>query len=195
MKNIFVALSLLIILMFNACEQYEVATLNNVMLKEEIDTMPAYSEEGKDVFAYRVNNKVVVSGSEFDTLPGIIRMYFKDIFSDNSIFYIEATSKRKRGYQEVILNIENLVDTGIYFARESVEGARNQLQYSVGENHLFNLAYVTTNEHLGYIHIKKLDTVNKIIAGTFNFKAKMFMVGDESDTVSITDGWFDIKYW
>ncbi len=195
MKQIFFALSISVLLMFNACEQYDVATLNSAMLKEEIDTMPAYSEEGKDIFAYRVNNKVVVSGSEFDTLPGIIRMYFKDLFSDNSIFYIEATSKRKRGYQEVILNIENLVDTGIYIARESVEGARNQLQYSVGENHLFNLAYVTTNEHLGYIHIKKLDTVNKIIAGTFNFKAKMFMVGDESDTVSITDGWFDIKYW
>lgn len=195
MKKIFFALSISVLLMFNACEQYDVATLNSAMLKEEVDTMPTYSEEGKDVFAYRVNNKVVVNGSEFDTLPGIVRMYFKDFFSDNSIFYIEAISKRKRGYQEVVLNIENLIDTGIYIARESVDGSRNQLQYSVGENHLFNLAYVTTNEHLGYIHIKKLDTVNKIIAGTFKFKAKMFMVGDESDTVSITDGWFDVKYW
>lgn len=195
MKKVIIVQSIFSVLLFSACEQYQVATLTQTMLKDELDTMPAYSEEGKDVFAYRIDNKVVVNGSEFDTLPGIIRMYFKDIFSNNTIFHIEATSTRKRGYQEVVLNIENLIDTGIYIARESVEGSRNQLQYVVGENNLFNLAYVTTNNHLGYIHIKKLDTVNKIIAGTFNFKAKMFMVGDESDTVSITDGWFDIKYW
>lgn len=182
-------------LIFNACEQYEVATLTKVMVKEELDTMPAYSEEGKDVFAYRINNKVVVNYSEFDTLPGIGRMYFRDYLTGKHILYIEALSNRKRGYQEIRLTLDDLVDTGLYIAKEYTLENTNQLQYVVGENHLFNLAYVTTNEHLGYIHIKKLDTVNKIIAGTFNFKAKMFLVGDESDTVNITDGWFDIKYW
>jgi hypothetical protein len=195
MKNVLFLLSILFLFVNAGCEQYQVAPLTSILVKEQLDTMPLYSEEGKNVFAYRVNNKVVVNGSEFDTLPGIGRMYFKDNLTGNSIFYMEATSNRRRGYQKVILNIENLVDTGLYIAREPIEGNRNQLQYVVGENHLFNVAYVTTNEHIGYIHIKKLDTVNKIIAGTFNFKAKMFMVGDESDTVSITDGWFDIKYW
>ena len=195
MKKVIYLIALSSLLMFNACEQYEVATLTKVMVKEELDTMPAYSEEGKDVFAYRVNNKVVVNGSEFDTLPGITRMYFRDYFTNIPLLYIEAMSNRKRGFQQIYLSIDNLVDTGIYIARESVDGSRTYLQYIVGENELFNLGYVTTNEHLGYIHIKKLDTVNKIIAGTFNFKAKMFLVGDESDTVNITDGWFDIKYW
>ncbi len=195
MKKVIYLIALSSMLIFNACEQYEVATLTKVMVKEELDTMPAYSEEGKDVFAYRINNKVVVNYSEFDTLPGIGRMYFRDYLTGKHILYIEALSNRKRGYQEIRLTLDDLVDTGLYIAKEYTLENTNQLQYVVGENHLFNLAYVTTNEHLGYIHIKKLDTVNKIIAGTFNFKAKMFLVGDESDTVNITDGWFDIKYW
>ena len=195
MKKVIYLIALSSLLMFNACEQYEVATLTKVMVKEELDTMPAYSEEGKDVFAYRINNKVVVNYSEFDTLPGIGRMYFRNYLTGKHILYIEALSNRKRGYQEIRLTLDDLVDTGLYIAKEYTLENTNQLQYVVGENHLFNLAYVTTNEHLGYIHIKKLDTVNKIIAGTFNFKAKMFLVGDESDTVNITDGWFDIKYW
>lgn len=50
--------------------------------------------------------------------------------------------------------------------------------------------YETNQIYNGTVLVKKLDTVNQIISGTFRFKA----VSTNSDTVKITDGRFDVHY-
>lgn len=52
--------------------------------------------------------------------------------------------------------------------------------------------YSTTSVNKGRLTITRLDTVTKIMAGTFEFTAE-----DEKDSTSIvhvTDGWFDAKF-
>ncbi|PIF46622.1 hypothetical protein CLU96_3660 [Chryseobacterium sp. 52] len=51
--------------------------------------------------------------------------------------------------------------------------------------------YSTNSENIGTLSISKFDKANKIISGTFSFKAKYYYDGD---TVTITDGRFDRKY-
>ena len=55
-----------------------------------------------------------------------------------------------------------------------------------------NKFYVTTKNSMGTVTINKLDTTNKIIAGTFEFKVEN--ENDPNDVITVTNGWFDIKH-
>ncbi len=55
-----------------------------------------------------------------------------------------------------------------------------------------NKFYITSEAYTGTVAITKLDNTNKIISGTFEFKATGN--SDPSDIINVTDGWFDITY-
>jgi Family of unknown function (DUF6252) len=187
---------MLLMLILIACEDSApIERLENIGMRGEVDTMPHYREEGSEIFAYRVDDKVVVNKSEFDSSTnGIGRLFFFNSSTGKWLFYINGISDRTRGYQEVSIEIEGVLDTGIYIIKEISDTNRSQMQYIAGKNSYFNKTYITTNNHIGYVHLRKIDREKKILAGTFKFCAFLYFIGKAEDTVNVSDGWFDVKY-
>ena len=105
-------------------------------------------------------------------------------YDDRISFYIvgqdhEANSK-------ITLVIPNLIIGGKY------ELSNQNINYGCVYNNNINIVYFTTNNSKGSVTITKLDLNNKIISGTFEFIAED--ENNPTNTVKVTDGWFDITY-
>jgi hypothetical protein len=79
------------------------------------------------------------------------------------------------------LSITNLKQTGEYFGTVNLW----ILYYRITDN-----VYYSKSAFPGKVEITKLDTVNKIIAGTFYFTGQ----NPQLQTLEITAGRFDVKY-
>ena len=87
-------------------------------------------------------------------------------------------------YIDIILS--DLKTTGTY------ELSNQGSNYAYLYNNTENVRYYTTSNSRGSINITKLDKMNKIISGTFEFTAE-----DEDNPqhiVNVSSGWFDGKY-
>jgi hypothetical protein len=51
--------------------------------------------------------------------------------------------------------------------------------------------WITNSTHTGSVTITKLDTVNNIVSGTFEFDAAS--TDDSAEPINVTDGRFDLK--
>lgn len=184
---------LIFLSLFIACEEdnYMADPFFIVRMKE--DSMPIYTERGQNMLAYKVDGRVVYTKNEIDSSSTITAFRLIDPITNKWIFFLEGHTIRRDNFESVRITLDEVVDTGLYLAKESNEFNNNQIQYIRGPNALFNIAYVTTDEYLGYVYIHKLDTINNIISGKFYFKAKRFLWPSESDTVNITEGWFDVR--
>lgn len=161
-----------------------------------IDTlMPAFTDTGANTLAYRVNGVVVRSGNWINYTTGITAFRIQSTkLEDGYILYLEGQSVTNGKFQSIVLELSNVIDTGLYVAKEPTNQYYNQIKYRVGKDPDINSTYVTTDLHKGYIHIKKLDTLHKIVAGTFYFTGKLFLWGEEKDTLQISEGQFDVKF-
>lgn len=184
----------ILLMFFFSCESDEKLAEPFYIVKMKEDSMPSYTEQGKHIVAYKVNGRVVYTKNEIDSANTIVAFRIIDPSTNKWIFFMEAHTIRRHNFESIRISLEDVVDTGLYIAKESNDFNSNQIQYIVGPNAIFNIAYVTTDQYLGYVHIHKLDTVKNIISGKFNFKAKRFLWPRESDTVRITEGWFDVVF-
>lgn len=176
----------IVLLTTNACKK---ETLHSGPIPE----MPAYTETGANTMAYRVNGRLVIAKSDLNDGKGVQGNRFELTYPDKGhIFFCDGQFIRENYYETIFLSIEHVSDTGIYELRLGSEEDFNVGQYRVGRNSSAYKSFSTTNMHRGKIHITKLDTVNKIISGKFDFQAAYFW---GIETVSITDGQFDIKYY
>ena len=84
------------------------------------------------------------------------------------------------------LYLKNVTNSG-YYELTSKNFNRGTL-----DNYNSKVYFTTTLDSKGSITITKLDLANKIISGTFEFNAE----DNENTTnsVKVTDGWFDITY-
>ncbi len=160
----------------------------------KLDTlMPPYTDTGGNVFAFRINGRLVIAEDRIQRTSGISMSYFKPDDESDPVFFVESAYKSKTRYEGIRLSVANVVDTGFYYLKESTETNSNQGQYLIGETSYLTKAFTTRDNRTGYVHIMKIDTINHVIAGKFSFKAELFLLGD--DVVSVTDGQFDAEYY
>jgi hypothetical protein len=159
--------------------------------KQEI-VMPPYTDTGADVLAFRVYGRIVIAEDRVQRTRSITMFYFTPVDSLFPILFIESGYNSKTRFEGIRLSLSNVVDTGYYYLKEATEINRNQGQYLIGESMSLAKAFTTRDYSTGYVHIKKLDTINHIIAGTFAFRAEQFLFGD--DVVTVTGGQFDATY-
>lgn len=67
------------------------------------------------------------------------------------------------------------------------EGKSTKIDRIYGD--LYNYPYLYDGRKVGEVHITKLDTIRKIVSGTFSAD----VISSQGDTVQITDGRFDMK--
>ncbi len=181
--NICWVVIVLIITAMISCEDSD----SNAITYTKPDTlMPPYTDTGAERFAFRKNGRLVIAEDKLYRTRGI-GMFITGLDSSTGYFFVEGTYKAKDRFEQVSLVLAGVTDTGIYYLKESNLTNDNQGRYTYG-----HITYTTRDDYPGYVHLKKIDTAKRIIAGTFAFKAKQFWLGD--DTVTITDGWFDATY-
>jgi hypothetical protein len=111
---------------------------------------------------------------------------------------VSGTSSHSGILEQVAMNIGegHFKGKGTYILDESrtpkmLDLNYGQYSYKNYDKGLGKEEYHTDDEHTGKLIITHFDAGKKIVAGTFEFKAKSPTTGE---TVNITDGRFDIVY-
>lgn len=154
------------------------------------DTIPAYTDTGANVFACKVNGRVVfIKNLPSDTTPPPIKFVY--LTNDSNSAYIKCFGEliKENYYESISFTLINVTDTGKY--KLGVNFNLDNGTYLIGVNENDNSAYTTGEVDTGEVHILKYDKVNRIISGKFIYNARYFF-GDE--IIKITDGQFDLKY-
>lgn len=141
--------------------------------------LPNATQSGANIFACRINSQNWISQKGPNHLRGGIQ---NNVLSAGG-FSEQAMGISIMNFSHSLLNYQ-LHDTinafGIY-----------QVNNSCMANPSGGYGGVTFVKSInGLLSLSKVDTIKKIIAGTFWFKIKT----DLCDTLSITDGRFDIRY-
>ncbi len=173
MRKIYVLFHLLALGSLFACQNEPAATL------------PEATQVGRNTLGCLVNGEVWLPKGSIDR--SAIRAGYGD-----GTFFIETDriseplpSKNLRSYFSFVIE-EDVYEEKTYFFEK-----KNYLDRKVVYvDYLQNCFYVDST-HIGKVTITKLDTINHIIAGRFEFT----LPGkDGCETIFITDGRFDITY-
>lgn len=194
MKNVNPLFILTIIFFVLSCKDDNKSVVPTNMVFE----MPPYTDTGADMIAYKANGITYRSYDYSGITDGLTCMWFFDLSRPEKehVLYIEGKTIEKNTFHSIRITIQNANDTGRYFLKEKTPLNENQGLFRYGKSEIVYYNYITTNELTGYIDIKKIDTVNKIVAGKFKFKTRYNDWGVPSiDTFAITSGQFDLKYY
>jgi len=149
---------------------------------EKIKALPAATQEGKNTFGCYVNNAIWLAedekvcvfcplnvGATYDTISGEVRIFaFRKKTDDSS--------------EDISLYAKNVNAVGNFAL--SIDINNSMTSYTKTPS---NDKYLLANK--GNLNISKLDTVNRIISGTFSFEAS-----NGNTILAITKGVFDAKY-
>lgn len=149
--------------------------------------LPPITHEGKNTFGCIVDGEIFAI--PFETHRIQCEYYFNKSKANYGNFQLFTnsgiTSKLKSfGYQIY----HSVLDTGYYKMDEKLATNGNlerrtvTFKYDRGKFHC-------TEEMFGSIHITYIDTINKIISGTFEFDA--VNENNNTDTIRVRDGRFD----
>lgn len=185
MKNIVFILSIIGYCLLVACERDSVS-------KSTVE-QPPYTDTGANVLSCYIDGKLAVFK---DPAPNIFTHYVP-LFYPSSKYYtdtflsISANKSTDTNVAYIQINTRQFSDTGKYYFDRYVEG-KSWMIYEVSNNPQFGIMYVTFKGSTAEMHVKKLDTINKIISGTFSGSLRIYQYGPE--IVNITNGRFDYKY-
>ncbi|WP_017256998.1 DUF6252 family protein [Pedobacter arcticus] len=146
------------------------------------DDLPKATQEGKNIMAAMVNGKVWVKTACWSCIGGgggINALY------ENGLFRVSGQQfNNKSDNTVIVILIKNLK-----LGENSINGITISPEFNdYGNNNYFK----TNSSSTGMVNITKIDTVRKIISGTFSFKAEN--EDDPNDIITVTDGRFDITY-
>lgn len=157
------------------------------------DHLPPPTLTGNNTFGCKINGKCWVAEgyAGFATainVPAVTGGFLPDPISNKVHFYVIA---KKPYIEEMELFIRNLTSEkyllpGVYPINKntfSLKFASSNNSHEVKDYGAYNLTS-TDSSHTGWIEIIKLDTINRIISGRFEF---------DIPGCSITEGRFDTK--
>ena len=171
--------------------------------KKEIDALPSATQEGKNTFGCLIDGQAYVpngGGGLISSAPisgGYAYSSITCAYRGKNVWINTYSKDGKR----ISLYLENVVRTGIYPLKYTTPGAPSELcppnhaiySKNVGATPTApstSYLYATDSEYTGEINITRADTVNRIVSGTFFFKARR---PSTSEIIEITNGRFDVK--
>ncbi len=152
---------------------------NNASISDNPYGLPNATQTGAGAFACRINGENFIARNDIDHINGVLR---NDTIGIGGSFLVG--------------NFFDIISIGIYgnLKAGSVYGFSDTIHTSC----LFGtdstcqaiVSVTTIYPRIGSIILTKLDTINKIISGTFNIKIPI----PQCDTLNVTDGRFDYQY-
>ncbi len=174
----FILLSILTIVSSNSCKKN----------KDPESQLPPATQEGRDTFGCLVDGNVFKpKGSPFG--GPILSCAYQ--FIDGGYYFQLAAKNSGDIFRGVSIHTDSLQisEGNTYKLEDFYKKGGASARYSVAEN-LDLIEYLTTTAVLGELKISKLDTINRIVSGTFWFDA----VNSDSHVVKVRDGRFDVRY-
>ncbi len=168
----------LIIISLSACKKDKNITGTGTKPQQ----LPPITTEGKNTFGCLVNGEVwlpEVTPFQMLQYPLVSSYQF-----GNFMVLAKKNITNKEILEVIELYIKDLYIEDVYILDSPIVPVGSYGNYI---NFCF---YVTDTTQIGELEIIKLDTINKIIAGTFEMK----LWKDGCDTINITEGRFDVKF-
>jgi hypothetical protein len=151
--------------------------------KTELEKLPPITQSGKNTFGCLVNGKAYVVPNTM-TVVAIYQGDMVQIHGSVDDFVSKDQNITIILFDPINVNEEynltNLPNHRAMFRNTKIIGAKNYL----------TCWYEYENTYKGKLILSKIDRINFIISGTFEFST----VNQECDTIRITDGRFDIQY-
>ncbi len=154
-----------------------------------MDQLPPETQTGANTFGCLIDGKVFIpKGDPFG--GAIIKAAYQFVNGRNSLLLSGRRSSAVNNGSSTYVGLYGdslFINVGTYsLLSEGTEGLfRFYGVYSQG-----NIDYYTNQINRGQLTIKRFDTVNHIISGTFWFDAK----NNEGTKIEVRDGRFDLPY-
>ncbi len=161
--------------------------------KSPVDQLPPETQTGANTFGCLVDGKAFKPAGSALSGPNLACTYQYIYLGSSSgyVFGLHADNKKDPcDISGIGLGIDSsLVIEGNYILKNAKKG---QFGADFIVNKCFNplIIYSTSDIVTGLLTIKKMDTINQIVSGTFWFDA----VNDNGDIVKVTDGRFDVRF-
>ena len=164
-----------------------------VACKKDVSELPPATETGANTFGAKVDGKFwVPSGFGPINANSVLRAHF---VPDNGL-YIEAQNLASSPNEtEFLFFIKGVTGPGTYLLNMPSSGYPSQTvsyAYYVKRNITPDNEWITSDQYTGSVTITKLDNVNRIVSGTFQFTA--INLYNTPIPLTVTEGRFDIKY-
>ena len=176
----FAAFSLLVLLLEGCKKKIPVA---------EIDRLPPATQEGRNTFGCLVNGKVFVPGDRYFGMvtPLSCSYYTQDKMNyvKGSLFLQGITMLGNEGIGSLAIQKMDVYSTGTY----SLPFVPCSTNYRCDATFLHMNQSGDYLSEGGQMTITRLDTLNRIVSGTFYMTLK----GTNGKTYTVTDGRFDLK--
>ncbi|HEX2630900.1 MAG TPA: DUF6252 family protein [Chitinophagaceae bacterium] len=163
-----------------------------VSCKKEITELPPPTQTGANTFGAKVNGSFFVPQG-FGSLPAsdileVRRLPSKDVIINARNF---ASSPNEKEFE---LRIKNVIATGVYPLNTTTTPGTSAASYGyyVKRNVTPENEWITSATYTGSVTITHLDTVNRIVSGTFEFNA--LNLYNAPEPLSVTEGRFDVKW-
>lgn len=148
-------------------------------------TLPQITSEGKNTFGCLVNGEIYVPNDYFH--------YFYYAFKDNPQLYGTLSLRCNRDGNNTnsgfLIQLRNRVFSK---GKHYIYTNSNTKDYLSHVKNNFDTYQNYTNDSNNFIDLIRLDTVNRIASGTFQFN--LINTNNDFDTIRITEGRFDCKY-
>ena len=168
--------------------------------------LPPITTEGKNTFGCYVDGELLVPYPRKAIKDNLAGFYYSGKWGEqyHGIFEMSAAMEGNQGYESKVINLQlfkRVFDVGEYMlynndtlihdTANSIYHFNNASLRVKDENGRLTFdSYRVPNPYSGRMEVLRLDTLKRIIAGTFFFDA----VNKEGDTIKVTDGRFDLKY-
>jgi len=165
--------TLLVIALF-ACESCD---LFGSEPKSELEKLPPATMEGKNTFGCLVNGKAWVTRTSTDVLA----------FYQSGVFQISAGIEETNRDQGITIVVHNGLTQGDPYDLSDDPDRQSRYGGTLPHNLCF---YDDENTLSGNLTITRLDQINLVVSGLFEFTT----VVAGCDTIKITNGRFDVLY-
>jgi len=186
MKNIILVLLVVVIGLLISCEKKEVSLSTEVQ--------PPYTDMGTNILSCYIDGKLkIFIDPTYRTSTHYVKVEYSPFnnISDTTLF-INTSKQTDTNSCSLSFYIRHFTDTGKYILSHYEPESKSWALYDVGRTPQTNVLYASFKGSTIEVHVKKLDTIRKIVAGTFSGKLRIYQYGPE--ILSITNGQFDYKY-
>lgn len=159
---------------------------------KKVKELPEATDNGSNTFGAKVDGQMWAPKS-FGLVSGAAILEAR--YSTNRDIFINARNFASSPVEtEFEIYLQHVVEPGVYQLNTGTNkypGHSASYAYFVKRNVTPLNEWITNNQYTGSVTITKSDTVNRIIAGTFQFNA--INQYNTPQVLAVTEGRFDIK--
>lgn len=145
------------------------------------DSLPPITTEGNNTFGCLVNDSL--------WLPyGLFQF---DVHFENGMLYLNSEKSLLFFDAYSSITIKSTHNTISKIGKYKIQSFDQDKMQVGGDYYIDRLNYYTDDTYIGELEILRLDTINKIVSGTFYFSAKSKY---STDTVKVSKGRFDVRF-